>query len=688
MKRNLTLLLLLFCFLIFLSNPLFAGEVLSPNDLLNLKEVAEARISPDGQWIAYTVRVPRQAGDKPGSAYSELYLVSVATGKTLPFITGKGSIKSLAWKPDGSTVGFLSNRENGKTQVWAIPLSGGEAQQLTDSETSVTDFAWHPSGNEIGYLATTPQTARDKALEDKGYGFVFYEENLRPRNFYMLDLDEKGAAGRSEQITKDVTVWTFEFSPDGKTAAATISPKNLIDHNYMFRKIHLLDLVSKADRQLVDTPGKLGNMAFSPDGTYLAFAGALERKDNQVSQAFVIPVSGGEAKNLTPPNFRGHVNWVGWKYKNTVLYRAYEGTATTLSTVAVGGGKRQLILNSQESGIVFDSPSYTADFKHFAFVGQSPTIPADVFYWQPGKSMKRMSEVNPWLAERELGKQEVIHYKARDGWEIEGLLIYPVNYQKGERCPLVVIVHGGPEHNYSNEWVSRYSEPGQVLAGRGYAVFYPNYRASTGYGVDFALQGLGNPAGKEFDDIADGIDYLVAQGIADRNRVGLGGGSYGGYAAAWFATYYTQYVKAVCMFVGISDLISKRGTTDIPYEDLYVHSGKKLEDAWDLSLKRSPIYWAHQSKTAILIIGGADDTRVHPSQSLELYRRLKMNDHPAARLVQYPGEKHGNSKQPGRIDVLYRVLDWYDWYVKDAKPLNGPMPPLDISDKYGLDLPK
>jgi len=503
----------------------------------------------------------------------------------------------------------------------------------------------------------------------------------------LLDLDNKDSTGMGEQITKDVTVWTFAFSPDGKTVGATISPQNLIDQKYMFRKIHLLDLESKASRQLVDTPGKLGDMAFSPDGTHLVFSGALERRDNQVSQVFVVPVSGGEARNLTPPDFRGHVNWVGWKDKNTVLYRSNEGTATTLSTVNAGGGKRQLILNSQESGVVFDSPDYTADFKHFAFVGQSGTIPGDVFYWQPGKSMKRLSEVNPWLAERELGKQEVIRYNARDGLEIEGVLIYPVNYQAGEKYPLVVIVHGGPESNISNEWLSKYSEPGQVLAGRGYAVFYPNYRASTGYGVDFALQGLEDPAGKEFDDIADGIEYLAAQGFADPDRVGLGGGSYGGYAAAWFATYYTQYVKTVCMFVGISDLISKRGTTDIPYEELYVHSGKKLEDMWDLSLKRSPVYWAHQSKTAVLILGGTDDTRVHPAQSLEFYRRLKMNDHPAVRLVQYPGEKHGNTRQTGRMDVLYRVLDWYDWYVKDAKPLDGEMPPLDISDKYGLKLP-
>jgi dipeptidyl aminopeptidase/acylaminoacyl peptidase len=167
-------------------------------------------------------------------------------------------------------------------------------------------------------------------------------------------------------------------------------------------------------------------------------------------------------------------------------------------------------------------------------------------------------------------------------------------------------------------------------------------------------------------------------------RVGLGGGSYGGFAAAWFASYYTAKVRAAFMFVGISDITSKRLTTDIPYEELYVHSGKALEETWDFSLKRSPIYYAKQSKTAVLIAGGSADPRVHPSQSIEFYHALKLNGHPAVRLIQYPGEGHGNAKQPARIDLLHRHLAWFDWYVRDMKPIDGPMPPLDISDAYGL----
>jgi len=285
-----------------------------------------------------------------------------------------------------------------------------------------------------------------------------------------------------------------------------------------------------------------------------------------------------------------------------------------------------------------------------------------------------------------MGKQEVYTYKARDGQEIEGILIYPVGYEEGKRYPLIMQIHGGPESHYPNRFVSRYANPGQTLAGEGYMVFFPNYRASTGYGLEFAAVGYGDAAGVEFDDIADGIDALIADGLADKERVGLGGGSYGGFASAWFATYYTEKVNAVCMFVGISDLISKRSTTDIPYEELFVHSGQKLEEMWQQSLERSPIYHAHKSQTATLIYGGTEDTRVHPSQSLELYRRMKMNDHPAVRLVQYPGEKHGNSKQTGKLDMCLRQIDWYNWYVRDNKPLDGPLPPLDISDKYGLDL--
>ena len=665
---------------------LLAQESLSPQDLLQLKSCLEAKVSPDGKWIVYTIRVPRKATEKPGIAYNELYLMSNQDKSVIPFITGEVNVSSIQWKPDGTQISFKMKRgEDAKTQVWVISVKGGEAFQITHSETEIFSYQWHPTKNKIAYTATSPLTPKEKTLKEKGYKFVYYEENLKHRNIY-IDYTEVQCDSEPIQLTQNVTVWDFKFSPDGKIIAADISKKNLIDHRYMFRKIYLLDVASQDLTQLTDNPGKLGNYSFSPDGSKIAYCAALNRKDNKVSQVFVINRDGSKIKNLTPPNFIGHINWVSWKNNSTIIYRAGEKVWSTLNTIKAIGGKRKVILHAKDSGLIFSAPSFTHNFKNFVMVASAPNHPSELVSWSPGSSLRKLTNLNPILSERKLGKQSVFQYSARDSHPLEGLLIYPTNYQKGKMYPLIVTVHGGPESHYYNGWVSRYSTPGQVLSGRGYFVFYPNYRASTGYGIDFALTGYGDPAGVEFDDIADGIDALIEKGFADKDRVGLGGGSYGGYAAAWFSSYYTKKIKAACMFVGISNLISKRSTSDISYEELYVHSGHLLEDMWELSLKRSPIYYAHQSKTAVLIVGGTDDTRVHPSQSLEYYRRLKMNDHPAVRLVQYPCEEHGNSKQTSQMDLLYRLLDWYDWYVKDIKPFDGPLPPLDLSDYYGLDL--
>jgi dipeptidyl aminopeptidase/acylaminoacyl peptidase len=274
-----------------------------------------------------------------------------------------------------------------------------------------------------------------------------------------------------------------------------------------------------------------------------------------------------------------------------------------------------------------------------------------------------------------LARQQVIRHKARDGLELEGVLIRPLDEEAGRRYPLIMAVHGGPESHVSDGWLTSYSLPGQVAAARGMAVFYPNYRGSTGRGVTFSKLGQGDAAGKEFDDLVDAVDHLIAIGLVDRAKVGVTGGSYGGYATAWCSTRYTERFAAGVMFVGISDKISKVGTTDIPNEENYVHALKRPWEDWSLLLERSPIYHAGKSKTPLLILNCKDDPRVNVGQSRELYRHLKQRNQAPVRLVLYPGEVHGNRKSAARLDYNLRLMQWMEHYLKGP---GGAMPDADI----------
>jgi dipeptidyl aminopeptidase/acylaminoacyl peptidase len=247
------------------------------------------------------------------------------------------------------------------------------------------------------------------------------------------------------------------------------------------------------------------------------------------------------------------------------------------------------------------------------FVGSTPAHP-------PGLKMShatrpRARRLEPWL--KGVGNRQAgdLQAQSRDGLELEGILVRPLDEVKGQRYPLILCVHGGPESHEVNGWQTGYSKPGQVAAAEGIATFYPNYRGSTGRGVAFSKSSQADPGGKEFDDLVDAVDHLVATGLVDKAKVGVTGGSYGGYATAWCSTKFSDRFAAGVMFVGISDKISKMGTTDIPDEDFYVHLRKRPWEEWQMMLERSPITYADQCKTPLLILHGKDDPRVNPGQS-------------------------------------------------------------------------
>jgi dipeptidyl aminopeptidase/acylaminoacyl peptidase len=434
-----------------------------------------------------------------------------------------------------------------------------------------------------------------------------------------------------------------------------------VDDGYMRKRVTIADAGSGKVVARIENPGKLGAISWSPDGKNLAYVAGGDKNDPSAGRLMAVAASGGTPKELLP-GYEGNAAKAAWRDNETVMFLGAEGVETILGDVALAHPGRP---NQHRGGPILADFDVSRDGKTVAMVAHTASHPPEVYRWAlPDTEPRRLTTSNPWLSGKRLAPQEVVKFKARDGLALEGVLVRPLEEKKGERYPLILYVHGGPEGHHSNGWMTNYGEPGQVGAARGFAVFYPNYRGSTGRGVAFSKMGQGDPAGKEFDDLVDAVDHLVASGLVDKSKVGITGGSYGGYATAWCTTRYSDRFAAGVMFVGISDLVSKAGTTDIPMEEAAVHAMRWPWDDWKLALERSPIFYADKSHTPVLILDGKEDPRVHPSQSLVFYRYMKMRSKAPVRLVLYPGEGHGNRNSAHRFDYNLRMMEWFEHYLK------------------------
>ncbi|MCH8963524.1 MAG: S9 family peptidase [Planctomycetes bacterium] len=660
-----------------------AQEVLTFKNVAELRSVAAAKISPDGKLIAYVLNVPRRPfEDDNGPAWAELHLVDLQ-GHSRPYVVGQVNVSRVAWAPDGRGITFVAKRgDDEHRSLYYIPIDGGEARQLLAHDTNVGEYSLSPDLQRVAFLAPEKEDKDKKDLADKGFTALVYEEDVHPTRVWIGSVQIDAGAGSTESdpakprmLALEGSASSLHWSPDGAHLVVARAATPLIDDHYMARKIDIIDVETGEAIAQLDNPGKLGQVAWSPDGKHLAVIAGEDINDPSTGRLMVGDVAGGALRDLLP-GYLGDATSVAWQNDQTVMYASDEGVWSSFGAVQLDGSGSKTIVPAGQ--MVLHGLTLSGDGLAAAFVGDSPRHPNEVFYLRHGEAKpRRLTTSNPWLEELRLAPQEVIRYTTRDGVEIDGLLIRPLDEQQGQRYPLILTVHGGPESHYSHGWLTRYSAPGQIAAARGFAVFYPNYRGSTGRGVAFAKSGQNDYAGKEFDDLIDGIDHLITMGLVDRDRVGVTGGSYGGFASAWCATYHSERFAASVMFVGISDQVSKFGTTDIPNEMYLVHSRRWPWEDWDYFRQRSPIYHFQKCRTPILIMHGEDDTRVHTSQSMELYRYLKTLGEVPVRLVLYPGEGHGNRKAASRMDYNMRMMRWMEHYLKAP---GGDPPP------YKLDL--
>ena len=579
--------------------------------------------------------------------------------------------------PDGRGLTFVARRPGDQTRgVYVMPVDGGEARRLVTHATDIASFAVAPDGKQVAFVARPARSKPREDLERKGFNQEVYEEALISSRVWIAALPDGTGAGRPADSVRELdlpgSASFVSWSPDGARLLVVLAPTPLVDDDLMNRRAHVVDPASGKVVASLNNPGKLGQLAWSPDGRHIALISAENLSDPAEGRLMVVPVAGGALRDLMP-GYEGHVQAIAWTGDRTLRFVGAEWSETAIKDVGIDGAARATV--RAPGGPVFSALDRARDGT-IALLGDSATHPQEVFLLSPGaREPRRVTDSNPWLASMRLAKQELVRFKARDGLELEGILIRPLDEQAGRRYPLILNVHGGPESRDTNGWRTSYANAGQVAAAQGFAVFYPNYRGSTGRGVAFSRLSQGDPAGKEFDDLVDAVDHLIASGLVDRDRVGITGGSYGGYASAWGATYYTERFKAAVMFVGISDKIAKVGTTDIANEEFLVHALKRPWDDWQFFRDRSPITHAGKSRTATLIMHGTADPRVHPTQSMSLYRYLKLHGKTPVRLVLYQGEGHGNRRAASRLDYNLRLMQWMNHYLKGP---GGEPPPLEI----------
>lgn len=645
----------------------------TPEQIATVRNVTSSAISDNGEFVAYTLSIPTDPKKENSGNKSALYILNTKTGQTTPFFTS-ANVSQIAFRPNKGTVTFITRKDGDKTNgVYEINLNGGEARKVFSHTNNIASYNWSPDGESIAFISVekgkTPKTSLT-------YSPTFFEEEYNNRPAYIVNVMDETA--KPTQLNVPGQAYMMEWSPNGQQMVVSVAPTAAVDDSYMKQSIKVLDIKGNKVVGEIENAGKLGQITWSPDSKSIALVSAYDINDPTNGSLFIVDAKGGKP-TVIDANFLGKFESIAWTEPNAIYFLASEGTSTGIGKITTDG-KKQYIHKADDQAIT----SFAVNNKGaISFTASTPTYASELFTItdvKKGKAARRTNN-NAWLEEVKLGKQEVVTYKSRDGkYDLQGMLIYPTDYKAGTKVPLITVVHGGPESHYSNGWITGYSNPGQMAAGEGYAVFYPNYRGSTGRGTEFTYSSQADLAGKEFDDIVDGVDYLIAQGIVDKNRVGVTGGSYGGYASAWMSTYYSDRFAAAVMFVGISNNISKFGTSDIPTEMALVHERGNVWDNWQKQLEISPIYHVDKANTPILIMHGAEDPRVHPAQSMELYRHIKVRKPEVpVRLVYYPGEGHGNARSGSKYDYNKRMMQWFDVYLKTGDR-TATMPSLDLPE--------
>ena len=630
-------------------------KLLTPEAALNLRSISDLQFSLDGSRLAFVVTEPAK-GERRAR---HIWIYDTRSGAVRQFTFSAKSEFLPRWSPDGSQLAFLSDRDE-QTQVYAMRAVGGEGTALTKGKRSVGNFAWSPNGKQIAFLAPDAKTeAEEKKEKEKDDAHVADKEDKHSR-VWLLTLD----GGEAKALTDPK--WAISevvWHPSGASLLLNATDHPESDQNteriFSFR----LPDVAIGERKVADSltqllapRGPFGNIRITGDGLKMAFVGC--REDGPTPHdLMIIQHASRAAQNLTGASVDRPVFDYRWTKDGGVLAVVEDGFHTKFVAFTAEGAQKDLPAISYNPGAFGIS-----DSGEVAFAAQSATTPPELWMWDQKSAPRQISHLNDSWKHYALSVPEYYKYKSFDGLEIEGALLKPQGYDGKSKLPLVALIHGGP----TGAWQDSLETWGQLLAAHGYAVFSPNIRGSSGYGQKFIEMNRGDWGGGDYRDVMAGVDDLVARGIADPERLAIGGWSYGGYMSEWAITQTTRF-KAAVSGAGLSNLMSEYGTEQGPAYDEWFYGVPYEPEKVTGFLNSSPVVNLKNAKTPTLILQGDADPVDPLGQSQELYRGLKRYG-VETEMVVYPREPHGFHEEKHLLDRLNRILAWYDRHLKETAP--------------------
>ncbi|MCA6439096.1 MAG: S9 family peptidase [Sediminibacterium sp.] len=651
-------------------NEVFAQKKFELSDYAKFVNIADPQISPDGKSVVIVVSRPDYINNRFNA---ELVLVDVASGKKHVLTQDRYSVSSPRWAPNGEQIAFISRAGSGReatNQIFLLSLQGGEAKQITKAAKGVQHFAWSPNSSQIAYAALNEP--KNKAEIEKGFtafeitnNDMFIGSQPLPAHIWLVNIH----TGENKRLTDGD--WSlplvippsapsspFSWSADGKTILF-VKVATPYSGDGQKRTIQLLNVEDGTYKPLTTRTKLEAYPTFSPDGSKIGYWNKSNNVNEGINELWITNTTGGEGKPISTQLNRDLYLSAWMPDSKSLLVGGHNDNKTSMWSMGLEGKTTPINLGNIAPSWSFWLDATISKTGAIAFTGSEPNKPVEL-YFMASSSQKPvpLTDYNSEAGKLTFGKTETIRWE-NDGLQHCGILTYPVNYEKGKKYPLVLVVHGGP-NAASVEAFSRFS---QILANEGYFVFEPNYRGSDNLGSEYKLAIVQDAGAGPGRDVMAGLEKLKATGMLDNDKIGVSGWSYGGYMTVWLAGHYGGW-KATVAGAAVTDWVDQYTISDGNVGRAGAIGGSPyVGDNMKKYIAQSPITEAKNIKAPTLILANTGDPRVPITQSYKLYHTL-IDNGTVAKFIGWQIPAHNATDPITQMERDRLWVNWFNTYLK------------------------